>query len=853
MKVNIFHKVAIQSLRNNHMRTLVTILGVVLSAALFTGIATFGTSLIDYFIREEIAKGGDWHVVFSDADPSLVQELQKDPQTEAIISYQNIGYALLEGANEASREKPYLFLAEFNEEALKDFPLHLTIGRMPEHEREILIPDHIAVKSGVRIFVGDTLTLSVGNRESEGRTLTQCDPYMEGEALVAEDEQVYTVTGIYERPGFELHEAPGYTVITGWNEDRAEEPPDCSSVFVKLQNPWKIQDFAERKSGGSSWATNENLLRFMGISYNRLFNVFLYTVGGVLALIIMTASIFLIYNSFHISLNERVHQFGILMSVGATARQLKGLVLFEGLCIGCAGIPLGSLVGIGSIRLLLPVVSGRFGSIINSEVSMELAVSASALGAAALLSMITILISAWIPAKRAASIPVLECIRQTGEIRMETKEIRTSKLLWRLCGLEGALAWKNFKRNKRRYRGVILSLTFSVVLIVSVSAFNTTLKQVTRGYTAVEADGDISLIVKDLTEEEFLRLYDRLKETEGVKKSTWQANPVYSAVTDGLAEDFSRPYRQEAGESGEGTGQQVTLYTQFIEDDLYYEFIDELGLPREEYTGPDAKVLMCAADNRNHTIYWTGSSMDFTLLSAAGERGKTVRATFVDRYPLDTTFEDVPDQMLLMTAPVRMQAQFDGTGPSLDGQVQRGILFWTDTPSETLSKLQNTIMEEGVTKEYMIYNLSAAFDLFRHMSFVLHVFTYLFVSMVSLIAVANVFNTISTNIRLRRMELAMLRSVGMSDRSFGRMMRFECVFYGMHTLLYGVPLSGILAWLIYRVLISVEDVDMAFCFPWGALAVSVLGVFAVVFITMVYASGRIRREHIIDGLRDELA
>ena len=262
---------------------------------------------------------------------------------------------------------------------------------------------------------------------------------------------------------------------------------------------------------------------------------------------------------------------------------------------------------------------------------------------------------------------------------------------------------------------------------------------------------------------------------------------------------------------------------------------------------------MCAADVQEHVTYLTGSTVDFTFLSADGGQEKKVCAVFADHYPLDTTFERVPDWMFVMTVPMERKAQFDGVEPSLQGRVQRGILFWTDTPSQTLAELQNAILEEGVTMDYMIYNLSVAFDLFRNMSFVLHVFTYLFVFLISLIAVANVFNTISTNIRLRRRELAMLRSVGMSDRSFNRMMRFECAFYGMRTLQYGVPLSILLSWLIYRVLMSVEEMDMAFSFPWGALAVSMLGVFAVVFVTMIYATGRIRREHIIDGLRDELA
>lgn len=83
------------------------------------------------------------------------------------------------------------------------------------------------------------------------------------------------------------------------------------------------------------------------------------------------------------------------------------------------------------------------------------------------------------------------------------------------------------------------------------------------------------------------------------------------------------------------------------------------------------------------------------------------------------------------------------------------------------------------------------------MTFVVDVFPYAFALMISLIAVANVFNTISTNIRIRRRELAMLRSVGMSERGFNRMVNYECFFYGVRTLLFGVPVASVLS-LIYK-------------------------------------------------------
>ena len=180
----------------------------------------------------------------------------------------------------------------------------------------------------------------------------------------------------------------------------------------------------------------------MGISNDNVFNTFLYSVAGIVIIIIMIGSVFLIHNAFHISLNERTHQFGILMSVGATEKQLRNSVLFEGLCVGAAGIPIGVITGIFGIKIVLSVVARNFGNIMYDTVPLTLVVSVPAIVGASVISLLTILISAYIPARKAAGIPVMECIRQTNEVKTESKTVKTSKFTEKIYGLEGTLALK---------------------------------------------------------------------------------------------------------------------------------------------------------------------------------------------------------------------------------------------------------------------------------------------------------------------------------------------------------------------------------------------------------------------------
>lgn len=860
--MNIFNKVALQGLIKNRARTFITIIGVVLSAALITAVASFAVSLQTYMVNGAIMKYGGWHVAFPYEDSAFIQEQSQDSRVSSIASFENVGWAMLEGGE--NPDKPYLFIAGFNKDTFDALPIDLLSGRLPENSNEIVAPAHVSSNGGVKISVGDTLTLPVGIRHAGEETLSQHNPFRSGEeTLTAQENKTYTVVGICQRPAFEERSAPGYTFITKADTtDKAES----FSAFVTLKNPAKVRLYADQAAGEGAYILNDDVLRFMGISDDLIFNTLLYSIGGVLVVLIMLGSVFLIYNSFHISLNERTHQFGILMSVGATEKQLKNSVLFEGLCIGAVGIPIGILISIPSIKLVLALVAKNFANVLYDNVPLTLKVSVPALAAAVVISMVTILISAYIPAKKAAGIPVMECIRQTNEIKVEAKAIKTSKFTWRIYGLEEMLALKNFKRNKRRYRSIILSLTLSVVLFVAASAFRSDLNQ-TAQQTKVVTDYDIGLGTQDMDDSEMLGLYDKLKAVEGVTQSSCQIIQKYScAVQSGSLSDA---YRQSSDEHLTEETVNLPMEIQFLDDDTYHEIINGLGLPAEEYTGENARLIAVAkmVDNSGQAgdvsqlaDLFKSSSSGVTVMPEVNgkpqlEQGKNIMITSVDIVPPDTppitgTVQQKPYFFQIM-APWSLREKLSFTDTAADVRV-KGLTFQSDNPSKSTAKMQALIEGSGITSSYTLYNVHAMMELNRNVLFIVNLFTVVFIIMISLIAVANVFNTIATNIKLRRRELAMLRSVGMSDRDFNKMMRFECILYGGWTLVFGLPISVILSWLIYKGMMA-GGADIDFTLPWGSIIISMLGVFSVIFITMLYAVSKIRKENIIDALRDDMA
>ncbi|WP_097028264.1 ABC transporter permease [Clostridium peptidivorans] len=861
--MNIFNKVTLQGMKKSRTRTIVTVIGVVLSAAMITAVVTFGVSLLNYLANGAAQKYGGWHVEFLDVDSSFAQERTLDNGVANTTTFENIGYAKLDGGKNPN--KPYLFIAGFSEEAFDTLPITLISGRLPKNSGEILVSMSVEANGGVKFPVGDTLSLAVGSRMEGNKNLGQHDPYISGkETLMPKSKRTYRVVGICQRPGFEEYSAPGYTLIT---KADAQDKADSLSLFVTLKNPRGVHDYASSTAVSHSYVFNDNVLRFMGLSEDNVFNMFLYSVGGILVALIMIGSIFLIYNAFNMSLNERTHQFGILSSVGATAGQLRNSVLFEGLCIGAVGIPIGVIVGIGSIRLVISVVAKNFGNVMYSNVPLTLTVSIPVIVVAAAVSMVTILISAYIPARKAASTPVMESIRQTNEVKIDSKAVKTSKLAQRIYGLEGTLALKNFKRNKKRYRSIVLSLVLSVVLFISTSAFVTDLKQASER-VVVFTTYDIGLDTQDMDDSKMLQLYDKLKTADGVYESSYQALMKYSCAV--KASDLSDYCWKYLGSHTLDETVNLPMDIQFLDDSAYLNIIKGLGLPAEEYTGQNAKMIAVAKmpshmkANRQHEVdefidMFKSSSMNFTIAPETNgkpkmEQGQNVSIKFVNTVPPDTlpileNSESNNPFVFNVMVPYSLKEKFE----TPDAHVAiKGLTFRSKNPTQSAAKMEAMIKGAGITSKYTLYNMHKMLDDSRNYIFIINVFAYTFIIMISLIAVANVFNTISTNIKLRRRELAMLRSVGMSDRDFQKMMNFECAFYGMRALLFGLPIAAISSWLIYKGMVAGGSDNIDFVFPWSSMAISVFSVFLVVFITMLHAIKKIKRENIIDALRDDM-
>ena len=349
--MSVFQKVTLESLKKNRVRTIVTIIGIILSASMICAVTTFASSIQNYMYQKAVYDNGKWHAFVQNTSYSIYEDIWCTGDVEEATYMQQLGYAYLE--NCTNKYKPYLYVLGGSDETQEMLSIIVTEGNYPTTSDEILIPNHLAENGGIQYKLGDTLTLELGDRVSDGFVLNQENAYEETvqECLEVKETRTYTVVGFYDRFPYyiEGYSSPGYTAITV-----ADKNPSIDyhyDIYFMMEKAREVFDFIEEH--GYEATTNGQALMYLGVSRYSGFSTMLTGLCAIVIGLIMFGSVSLIYNAFSISVSERTKQFGLLSSIGATKKQLKKMVLFEAFVVGMIGVPIGVIAGIAGIGVTL--------------------------------------------------------------------------------------------------------------------------------------------------------------------------------------------------------------------------------------------------------------------------------------------------------------------------------------------------------------------------------------------------------------------------------------------------------------------------------------------------------------------
>lgn len=907
--MNIFHRFTLASLKKNRVRTLVTVIGIMLSMALLTAVIEGANSGMQYLVRAETERVGAFHGYWREVEADKVSELARAEDVNKTAAFYRVGHAqVCDGEVKLTR---YLQIESMGAGLTDLVAVHLTAGRMPENEREIILPDRY-VGQVARARVGDTLTLSVGQRTLNGEPIAAHKEYEKNEELTDCRELTYTVVGIFEKLDTVIDNgySPSYIALT------AGEATGPATVFFTLKHPARFYSLMKDNLNagiGYDWVAHSDLLAYSGSFRNGALTRMMYGLVTVLVVLIAFGSISLIYNSFSISVSERTRQFGILKSVGATKKQIRGTVLYEALVLCGIAIPLGAGVGCAGIGITLYCLRDSFHLILSdtSDVKMKLVVSWVGLGMAALLCLAIALISAWIPARRALSVSPIQAIRQSTDIKISRREVKTSRLTQKLFGFEGMMASKNFKRNRKRYRSTVVSLFLSVTLFISAAAFCNYLKASVSSITSKDSGADIVYHTYDLRENPDA-LLEKLCRANGVERGAYLAtryetlrlpegtltksyleifSDIMGSDTDGLYDmklcavsdaEFLR-FTKAAGIDGEryltseepmgllynrgsryvrdasdasGSRAKWTTYTLFApsatvgtyESRRIRSEIDGYSFIAQDKDG-DGRYLYLSKEDKA-TYRATGDDAEReAFLNAHAKRISEAEAVQVLSFRLGGTVDAVPlgmsEEKPFLIYPYSRIAEVTKIDPSED---RVSFCFEAPAHAAAYADMKQILVDAGQMTSGL-YDNAEEIEAMRSTVTVVNVFSYGFIILISLIAVANVFNTISTSIALRRREFAMMKSVGLTTRGMHKMLNYECLIYGIKGLALGLPVSFLSTFAVW--LVVGQAVEQPFMIPWAAVAIAVGSVFAVVFATMLYAGGKLRRDNPIDALKNE--
>lgn len=846
--MNILNKLTIKNLKLNKKRSLGTIIGIILSVALICAVSNMVSSFRETLIQNAINESGYWHIRLYNVSNDKLKRLKLNKDIDNIYTISEDGYAKLDTIK--NEYKPYLKFYGMNKEAFNNLKFKLIKGRFPKDDNEIIISEHLNKNGKANLKIDDEITVNVGDRVTleDDYALNDSNPFDKGNEIIKNpNTKKYKVVGIIKRPdvSFEPTSAPAYTTITtSTNEDNF-------SVFISLKNPRDKNSFVELLGARNydevvnmginnpryDYTLNNELLRWEALKFSDSTFSMLLSIAEVVIFIIIFTSIFCIRNSFAISTTEKMRMYGMLSSVGATKKQIKKSVLTEGFILGSIAIPIGIICGIIAVFVLLKIVNLFLGDFLFNNIDgMVFKVSFVAIIISIILGFVTIYFSAISSAKKASKVSPIDNLRNTNDIKISSKKLKTPKLIKNVFKTGGVLAYKNLKRSKKKYRTTVVSLTVSIFVFISMFTFiNEGFKQSGNYYQNYDYNYRITFNNNSSMDE-----INEIRNLDSVNASYL----VYYAKPSILIDDISKinpkePLECEYDKNDKCIKKYARLNIILLDDSTFksyvkkvkgnYDYLKDKSILTDMYRFYDNKSKK-EYEDRIYT-YKSGDTIDSKLLN---EDNISIDIGLVSNI-MPYGFENVYSNGGYIVLNNKYFNNIDYYGADL-------MIDSLDT-----EQLTNNIL--NIDSELNYYDMDEEAKAEKSIVIVISIFLYGFICVITLIGVTNIFNTITSNMELRQKEFAMLKSVGMTKKEFNHMINLETLFYSSKSLIYGSILGIIGSYFVHRAFAG--KIDTQFVLPYKAILICILFVFIVVYMIMKYSMNKINKQNMIETIRKE--
>ena len=903
----------------NKARTAVTFAGIVLSFALLTAVITGTSSLFHFFSEFMKVRDGDYYGVIYNCDEEDEARLaQSEEVTQScrmgIVGIANKGFGTETGLS-LSR-KAYVVIGSVDADYFDTMGVKLIEGRLPETDNEVIIPQMMTTY-GNDFHVGDTITWQIGERlGADGRIIQHQQQIQEDrnsedgcekETIQVEQTKTYTIVGISTNPGYQNTYEPCFLVLTTGVQTTT------SDIYLKTKSIDDTNDFIAKNFGDHQSKMNETLLRYFGKGVSDV-RYTLFGMCAVLMVVIAVASVALIYNSFSISLTERTRQFGLFKSIGATRFQVMTSVFFEAGFLAVSAIPAGLFIGCAGVSCVFKILKNNFDAMINSAgaayvgcVSITFYTKVWYLVVAAVAGIITILISAMVPAMRAGRISPIEAIRQTNDIKDPkfAKSIRGCGILGTVFGVGGLIAHRNAKRNRKAYRAISFSLAICLFLFLGGSGFIYYMRLSMKGLNVpyyYNYHIQFNDIYNDTFDPEYLTSEFRENLIRQIRTSSSVSDAVYireanlHIVVD--ESNLTDVGKLAVGEYIVDGQMHYRDQVYFVEDTQYEIYLKQLGLNPEEYLRAENPKLLILNAGKGAAYFDDGrrrfyegemfkDSSELTEISIM-EQKKIGDASYAYPDPED------PSMMIYLVGDGRT-AQSDDDFKKFKVPVEESMEKLSFEIGETVTaedypywawagdwgfvlplsayneelfimpNIQDYAYVKTIDSERALELMSElrneydeSFDIGMppqtdqyeaNMMRILNVCLMCFLILIVLISLANIANTITIAVRLRTREYAMIKAAGCSKHTFLRMIFAENLSYTLRGFVIGGLMGALANYKSYSYL--KYSIYTNKIIPIGLYAVGAAAFILVMIFSTVYTWRKVKRGNICEELRQE--
>lgn len=858
--MKVLNELSIKDLKLNKKRSIVIIIGIILSTALICGVAGLITSFQKTFVETAKNSQGNYHAILYNVPKDELKYIEENRGVKDYYLSEELGYSYLPNGKTSTgeEEKPLVNIISMNDKFLNNMAINVKDGRLPENDSELAISTRINEKFKTNYKVGDTITLNVNTTQ-----------------------KIYKIVGIIERPtvAIEPYEVDWFTVITKMqtinkkaniavlytNPNDYVKNTESINQMVKADSGTEANDLnvvnglnKTYKSYKYKVKINKELLAYEGASLDDETLKTIYGLGAFIMGIVLVSSVFVIRNGFAISITERLKQYGMLSSIGATKKQIKKSVYFEGFILGLIGIPLGILSGIFAIYILVNVVNYILKDYVARETLLTYGISWPAIVVSIIVSVVTIWLSCRNSAKKASKITPIEAIRSSEDVKLKAKKIKCPKIITKIFKTGGEIAYKNLKRSKKKYRTTVISIIVSIVIFIAISSF------IQYGFTMSSAyytQRNYNYVVYAYTTaspedtEEFAK-----EQAKNLKMLTDISNlPDVGDVSINKSNTFE--IKMDDKHKAELTEYGKDIKVRYLESNSDQEQIDNINIISLSKNAYENYLKKMGGD---YETYKDGAILIDNNINL-DEKGKKIQGSIYTWKKGDTVTGKIGGKEYNIKIVARTEERPKGVENLYNtnayfivsedfinktGYVSAALYSQTNDADKLDTEVEQYKNDDNLTNSNLnTFNMEKSVKAENAVVLVISIFLYGFIGVITLIGITNIFNTITTNMNLRKKEFAMLKSIGMTRKEFNRMIRLESVFYGVKSLIIGIPIGLVLSYGMYNVFRN--SMEMEYVLPYKSIAVAVIFVAVVIGIIMRYSMNKINKQNIIETIRND--